>query len=91
MTVKDQISYSLARRRPRLPGQGRAPLSRVERRSVQVAAAAVAGFCAYGFATHSPSTVGYVSSVLIIAAAVAWLRRTALPGLLAVGWRSPRY
>jgi hypothetical protein len=85
MTVKDQISPSAARRRPRWPGQGRAPLSRTESRSVQVAAAAVVGFCIYGFATHSPSTVGYVSSVLLIAAAVGWLRRAVLPGLLAVG------
>jgi len=46
---------------------------------------AVAGFCSYGFATGSPSTVGYVSSVLIIGAAIVWLRRAAVPGLLAAG------
>jgi putative membrane protein len=85
MTVKDQISQSLARRRPPSTGRGRAPLTRVERRSVQAAAAAIAGFAVYGFATHSPSTVGYVSSVLLIAMAVVALRRAALPGLLAVG------
>jgi uncharacterized membrane protein YjdF len=85
MTVKDQIPHSPARRRPRPTGPGRAPLTRVELRSVQVTAAALVGFCAYGFATHSPSTVGYVSSVLLIAVGVGWLRRAALPGQLAVG------
>ena len=38
-----------------------------------------------GFATGSPSTVGYVSSVIVIGAAIVWLRRAALPGLLAAG------
>jgi uncharacterized membrane protein YjdF len=75
-----QISQSLACRRP-----GRARLSRAERSSVLVAAVAVAGFCVYGFATGSPSTEGYVSSVIVIGAAIVWLRRTVLPGLLAAG------
>jgi len=66
-------------------GPGRPPLSRAERGSVLVAAASVAGFAGYGFATHSPSTVGYVSSVLVIAAAVVGLRRVVLPPLLAAG------
>ena len=43
----------------------RACLSRAERGAVQVAAVAVAGFCIYGFATGSPSTVGYGSSVIV--------------------------
>jgi hypothetical protein len=80
-----QISHSPARRRPESPGPGRARLSRAERGAVQVAAVAVAGFCVYGFAAGSPSTVGYVSSVLVIGAAIVWLRRAALPGLLAAG------
>jgi hypothetical protein len=46
---------------------------------------AVIGFCGYGIATGSPSTLGYTVSVLVIAAGIAWLRRTALPGLLAMG------
>jgi uncharacterized membrane protein YjdF len=45
---------------------------------------ALVGFCVYGLATGSPSTVGYVSSVLVIGAAIMWLRRAALPGLLAI-------
>src|SRR5262245_22522853 len=43
-----------ARNRPWVSGQGRARLSRAERRAVQVVAVAVAGFCGYGFATGSP-------------------------------------
>jgi uncharacterized membrane protein YjdF len=46
---------------------------------------AVAGFCVYGFATGSPSTVGYVSAVALVGAAIVWLRRVAVPGLLAAG------
>jgi len=72
-----------ARREP--PGPDRARLSRTERAATAIAAVAVAGFTGYGLATHSPSTVGYVSSVLVIAAAVMWLRRAVLPGLLAAG------
>lgn len=66
-------------------GPGRARLSRAERGSVLVAAVAVTSFCGYGFATGSPSTVGYVSAVILIGTAIRWLRRTVLPGLLAAG------
>jgi uncharacterized membrane protein YjdF len=75
MTLTEQVSPA----RPRRPR-----LSRAERGSFGAAAAAVAGFTGYGFATHSPSTVGYVSSVLVIAAVVG-LRRVVLPPLLAAG------
>ena len=85
MTLNKQILPSAARRGAGPASPGRARLSRAERGSVQVAAVAVAGFCIYGFATGSPSTVGYVSSVIVIGGAIAWLRRAALPGLLAVG------
>ena len=64
---------------------GRAPFSPAERRAAQIVAAALVGFCLYGFATGSPSTVGYVLSVLVISVAIAWLRRAALPDLLAIG------
>ena len=74
-----------AARGPVPSGSRRPPLSRAERGSVLIAAAAVAGFAGYGFATQSPSTVGYVSSVLVIAAAVVGLRRVVLPPLLAAG------
>jgi uncharacterized membrane protein YjdF len=77
MTLPGQILQVPTRRRP--------GLSRAERGSVLGAGLGVAGFCAYGFATGSPSTVGYVSSVLVIAAAVVGLRRVVLPGLLAAG------
>jgi len=66
-------------------GPGRPPLSRAERAAAGTAAAGIAGFAGYGIATHSPSTVGYVSSVLVIAAAVVGLRRVVLPPLLAAG------
>ncbi|HEY1671624.1 MAG TPA: DUF2238 domain-containing protein [Streptosporangiaceae bacterium] len=82
MGLTEQISPPPRTRRPRL---SRVPLSKAERGSVLVAAAAIAGFTGYGFATHSPSTVGYVSSVLVIAAAVMGLRRVVLPPLLAAG------
>jgi uncharacterized membrane protein YjdF len=85
MTLNKQIPPSPARRGAEPASPGRARLSRVERGSVRVAAVAVAGFCIYGFATGSPSTVGYVSSVIVIGAAIVWLRRAALPGLLAAG------
>lgn len=84
MTTYENPDVTLAEQsspaRPRRPR-----LSRAEGGSVLIAAAAVAGFTGYGFATHSPSTVGYVSSVLVIAAAVAGLRRVVLPPLLAAG------
>ena len=66
-------------------GSRRPPLSRAERAATGTAAVGIAGFAGYGFATHSPSTVGYVSSVLVIAAAVVRLRRVVLPPLLAAG------
>ena len=80
-----QISYSTARHRRQWSGPRSARFSRAERGAVQAAAVATAGFCGYGFATGSPSTVGYVSSVIVIGAAIVWLRRAALPGLLAAG------
>lgn len=74
------------RRRPFALGrQGRPSLSRAERGSLQVVAVALAGFAGFGFATGSPSTAGYVLSVLAIGAAVVWLRRAVLPDLLAAG------
>ena len=66
-------------------GPRRPRLSRAERVATGTAAVAVAGFAGYGFATHSPSTIGYVSSVLVIAAAVVAQRRVVLPPLLAAG------
>jgi uncharacterized membrane protein YjdF len=77
-------SDSSARRRPQSSGSGRPPLSRAERGAVQIVAVALAGFCGYGLAAGSPSTAGYVLSVLMIGAAIAWLRRARLPGLLAI-------
>jgi putative membrane protein len=46
---------------------------------------ALVGFGAYGVASGSPSTFGYLFTVLAIGAAIAWLRRDALPDLLAIG------
>jgi uncharacterized membrane protein YjdF len=84
MTLDKQISQA-ARHGPEPTGPSRARLSRAERGSVQVATVAVVGFGGYGFATGSPSTVGYISSVIVIGAAIVWLRRAVLPGLLAAG------
>lgn len=85
MTLKEQISPPPARRGAEPATPRRPRLTHAERGAVQVAAVAVAGFCLYGFATRSPSTTGYVSSVLVIGAAIVWLRRAALPALLAAG------
>jgi hypothetical protein len=63
---------------------GRPPLSRVERGALQIMAVALIGCCLYGFATGSPSTIGYVFSVLVIGAAIVWLRRAVLPDLLVI-------
>lgn len=84
MALRKQFPYSPACRRAEPCGPGRAPLSRAERGAVQVVAVALAGFGIWGFVAGSPSTVGYVLSVLVIGAAIVWLRRAALPGLLAI-------
>jgi uncharacterized membrane protein YjdF len=85
ITLNKQISQSSGHDDQQPARLSRARLSRAERISVQAAALAVAGFCVYGFATGSPSTVGYVSSVLVIGSAVVWMPRAVLPGLLAAG------
>lgn len=82
--MRKQISRSSARRRAESPGLGRPPFSRAERGAIQIVAVALVGFCIYGFATGSPSTVGYLFSVLVIGVAIVRLRRAALPDLLAV-------
>ena len=84
MALRKQTPHSSARGRAESSGPGRPPLSRAERGAIQVVVAALAGFCIYGVATGSPSTAGYVFSVLVIGAAIAWLRRAALPDLLAI-------
>src|SRR5215469_8523779 len=85
MALRNQISRPPARGRAASPGTGRAPLSRAERGAIAIVAVALVGFCAFGFTTGSPSTVGYVISVLVIGAAIAWLRRAVLPDLLSFG------
>jgi hypothetical protein len=83
MTRRNKISSSLTHYRPPSSGPGRPRLSRAERSSLQILAAVI-GFCIYGFATGSPSTIGYAASVLLIAAGIAWLRRDPLPAPLAI-------
>jgi putative membrane protein len=85
MALRKPISHSSARRRAESSGLDRPPLSRAERGAIQIVAVALVGFCVYGFAAGSPSTVGYVFSVLVIGAAIVWLRRAVLPDLLAIG------
>src|SRR5258708_7282927 len=84
MTLRKQVPHSSARGRAKSSGPGRPPLSRAERGAIQVVAAALAGFCIYGLAAGSPSTAGYVVCVLVIRAAIVWLRPAALPDLLAI-------
>jgi hypothetical protein len=81
--VASEIPSSPASREHNRPDRAR--LTRAERVAFGTGAAAAVVFTAYGFATRSPSTIGYVSSVLVTAAAIMWLRRAALPGLLAAG------
>lgn len=85
MTLDKHVPQPQACPGPKSAGPGRIRLSRAERGAVLAAAVAVAGFGSYGFATGSPSTVGYVSAVIVAGAAIVWLRRTVLPGLLAAG------
>ena len=84
MALRKQVPDSSAPGRAESSGPGRPPLSRAERGAIQVVAAALAGFGVCGFATGSPSTAGYVVCVLVIGAAIVWLRRAALPDLLAI-------
>jgi hypothetical protein len=90
MTLNKQIPPSPARRGAEPASPGRARLSRAERGSVQVAAVAVAGFCIYGFATEPPSTVGYVSSVIVIGAPSCGCAGLPFRVSWRPGWRSPR-
>lgn len=85
MALRKQVPQTAAGRRRESDGLGRSPFSGAERGAVKIVAAALVGFCFYGFATGSPSTLGYVLSVLVIGALIAWLRRAALPDLLAIG------
>ncbi|MCA1841888.1 MAG: hypothetical protein LC792_01605 [Actinobacteria bacterium] len=62
----------------------KARLTGVERSALAIAALALVGFGAHGFAQHEPSTVGYLFSVLVVAGGVAGFRRDPLPGWLAL-------
>jgi hypothetical protein len=85
MIGRNKISNSLTHDYPEASSPGRPRLSRAEHSALLILAAAVVGFCIFGFATGSPSTLGYTVAVLVIAAGIAWLRRAALPDLLAIG------
>jgi hypothetical protein len=85
MALSKQNSSSSPRIRARSAGARRPPFSPAERIAIQIAAVVTIGFCAYGFATSSPSTFGYVLSVVVIGAAIIWLRRSVVPSWLAFG------
>jgi hypothetical protein len=59
------------------------PLRRAERLALVAVAIAIVGFGWFGFATGSPSTVGYLVTTAGCAAAVALRRREPLPATLA--------
>lgn len=61
----------------------RPPLSPTERRGLVVAATATVGFAGYGLATGAPSTLAYVTTVVVIGAVVVRLRQAPLPPVLA--------
>jgi hypothetical protein len=63
----------------------RPALTTVERRAAAGVATALAGFGAYGFVTHAPSTVGYLAVVSMLAVGLAAVRQHPLPDWLAGG------
>jgi hypothetical protein len=65
--------------------QARAPLSAAEVRAATGVGVALAGFGAYGFLTHEPSTVGYLSVVSLLTAGLAAVRRRPVPDWLVTG------
>jgi hypothetical protein len=60
-------------------------LSASERRSLAFGVLATTGFAIYGIATGSPSTFGYLSTVVVATFALLRLRRAALPSTLTTG------
>lgn len=62
-----------------------APLTRAEARAARIALGATIWFALYGYATHAPSTAGYLLSVAVIALGIRSLRREPLPALVAYG------
>ncbi|HEY5153535.1 MAG TPA: DUF2238 domain-containing protein [Acidimicrobiales bacterium] len=62
----------------------RAPISAAETAAVAIVAVAIVGFAVYGVATGAPSTVGYLTSVVLVGGLVFWLRREQLPPFLAI-------
>jgi uncharacterized membrane protein YjdF len=62
----------------------RPPANDVEKIAVAIVAVAVLGFGIYGFATGAPTTVGYLVSVLVVGALIAWFRRAPISDPLAI-------
>src|SRR5712691_5853143 len=63
--------------------------SRAKPSKAELVAAAIVGcglliFGSWGFATNSPSTIGYIATVLITAGAIITFRREPLPGGLVI-------
>jgi Predicted membrane protein (DUF2238) len=86
MLVKRQASHSPPPADLSHSEGRREPLSAAERIAVEVVVAAAIGFCVYGFASGAASTIGYVLSVIVIGAVTLRLRRTPVPGPVALGF-----
>jgi len=62
----------------------RAPASPAEKVAVAVVAVALVGFAVYGVTSSAPSTVGYLTSVVLVGAVILWFRRSPIPDVLAI-------
>jgi predicted membrane protein DUF2238 len=68
------------------PKRGSSPaLSAAEAVAAGIAGTATVGFATYGLTTGAPSTVGYLLTVAVLGALLGALRRSPLPGPVAVG------
>jgi uncharacterized membrane protein YjdF len=65
-------------------GDRRPPPSSAEKAAVAIVVVATAGFAVFGAATGADSPIGYVASVVVVAALILWLRTRPLPAVLAI-------
>jgi uncharacterized membrane protein YjdF len=66
------------------PVDVRQPPSSIEKVALAIVAAALVGFAIYGVVSDAPSTVGYLTSVVVVGALILWLRRRPIPPFLAI-------
>jgi hypothetical protein len=64
---------------------GRAPVTNFEAAGLVIVALAILGFGFYGWRTHAPSTVAYLTIVTAVSVVLVAVRRVPLPGSLVGG------